>query len=283
MSSRDNKSPISAKIYLLLWFVSALGAVLSFITLQKNDLLGLDTFAAIVFGVASFFQQAAVYKDLHGLDQDPQSVADEYRNWLNERRERVVRGLIMFTLLFGVGKIADAFFPVLQHPIVQRLFDWIRTEAPAFVSWLTDIWTFLGLNEASKRFGLVCTFLFFFLLTWNIGALRGRLRPTPLRKNPSISDPLRYYALEIIINLQIVVFMVLTIISLIYWFLVFQGLTDGISGYAVLTIGLYALLVVALYAVKTKWSRERSVVCLKKILQKGVRLEQGLRSRTRRK
>lgn len=292
MTTRNNKGPISAKIYLFLWLVSALGAILSFIRLQKDSLLGLDNFAATVFGVASFFQQAAVYKDLHVLDQDPQSVADEYRNWINEPSERVFRGLIVITLVFGVGKFADAFLPLLAHAllILQPFFDLIQSTARPIVYWTKQIvswaafaWNTLGLNEADKRFGFVCTFLFSFLLAWNVGALRGRLRPTQLRKNPLISDPLRYHATEIIINLQIVVFMVLTIISLIYWFLVFLGVRDGIAWYAVLTIGLYFLLVVVLCAVKIKSSREWSVVCLKKILQKGVRLEHGLRSRTRRK
>jgi len=111
------------KIYKLLWVLGLMGAALAYLDLQGDDKLGLTRGGfgyslVIVLALATSFQQFSVYNEFYRIEgQYLSEVQEQYPNWIDRPRERILRLFILLSLLLGVGKLLEAIEPLMQRVI----------------------------------------------------------------------------------------------------------------------------------------------------------------------
>ncbi len=268
---------ISTKIYRVLWFAGLFGAISGYYELQHQNLLGISDYFAMALGFLTLGQQSTVYEDLHRLEdyddhrrvEEGKRIKREYRNWIDIRIERLLRAAIITALLFGVGKVANAFYPIVQF--LHYLIDYLANFTAAYV--LTDTDWLSMLTGATKSADKFMTFLegflhpkgevidlnrslfvlgslaaFLLLLTWNAAALYRRTCKPKLftgafreQLTAGSTSPI-VYAEEAVINFRIISFIFLTLIATVYWGVVYFGYAG--AGIAPYIVGLYILMFV---------------------------------------
>ena len=207
----------SSGMYKLLWGVGLGGAIASYVELKVETQLGarLGDLIAFVFATATIAQQWTVYSDIHSIEESPHLAARDYPVWLNTRLEWTMRVGIIFFLLFGVGKIADGFSPLLERVPCQFL-----TESKACETLKVTVIEFLRPQDPATNFSrnLFVTgtvFVFVLLALWNIFALGFRYG------NWKSTLPPEEKAHEIVVTARILWFSVLSVVCAVFWISVF--------------------------------------------------------------
>jgi hypothetical protein len=201
---------------------------------------GASQVAVWLLAIATLLQQYAVYNDLHEMEGNQKVAGAEYRNWLERSPERFIRFWIMVALLFGVGKIADQIYPLLQYDIG---FVGARTTLSAILRPIDS-----NTNLAHNLFVIGSVAVFFLLAGWNLCALIIRLR-----SRPTNHQTLKDFVGEWLITSRIAIFTFLSIICFFYWLFVFDS-SPYLSNWALAWVLIYLLLVLFILALRYEWS-----------------------------
>src|SRR6266850_5964175 len=128
--ARGSDHGISGSVYAALWSLGLSGTCVSFIQLyssQENPSVT-EKFVVGLLGITMVLLQTIIYWDLHKIEGNGPM---QYPNWINLRFERILRGSIIFSLLFGVGEVAHIFLPLVRYiqvPAVRdRIQDFLRS------------------------------------------------------------------------------------------------------------------------------------------------------------
>ena len=230
-----NSSQISAVWYRILWICALTGAIPSFLTLTQGNLLGIDNILSACLGIAILFHWFMVYQDIHQLEESTESLRNEYWCWVDSRAERMIRGIIVFFLLFGVGKIADGFLPLAQY--IQR------PEIKNFV--LEFLHPDIKKNLGASLFIRASVALYFFLAAWNVFALSLRLKNA--KSYPAGNRSHFHFT-----TIRIVCFCVLSVVCFFYWLLLSIGSLPSNPSLTFLA-GMYIILISIVFMFRSGW------------------------------
>ena len=246
---------IQEAVYTLV-FVFALGiAIFTYWSLQEGRGLGFDGSAAAWFGVATAFQQAALYIDLHRIEKERSTktghqetkqppISEDYGGaWLHTRLERVIRAAIIIFLLFGVGKLAS-----LVYPLIDCAGD------AGSRGFLCEVFVPDGTHKDSV-FIVGSLGVFASLLLWNLLAFLTRI---PHWKT-QWDDRLEHSRAKLVCA-RIVFFFCTAVLGTTYWALVLNGQFEIIGHFSTMMIVIYVVLIVVVYALRwevllKKWSK----------------------------
>ena len=200
-----SRSFISAKIYTLMFLLGLGGTLASMFELFNAKLGGNDRvgYFVVILAIGTVIQQVTIYNDLHLIEEDPTDAEKEYPAWLNMRLEVAIRIGIIILLLFGVGKIAETFYPLAKFIRVESL----RRAVTEFLQPENNTSVEFSRNFFVKGSAGV----FLLLLIWNSFALFYRCRSWPT--TAPRSDRVK----EFVITLRVVVFTVLSLLCAGYW------------------------------------------------------------------
>lgn len=129
---RGSHHGISGIVYGSLWIIGVLGSSIAFMEwshLQRqwsHRTDAVDQAVVLLLGMTTVLLLTAIYIDLHRMEY----ASDVYPGWQNRRLERVLRALILVSLVFGVGEVAHAFLPLAKaiqvEPIRDSLVNWLH-------------------------------------------------------------------------------------------------------------------------------------------------------------
>lgn len=213
---------VFTRVYLFLWILGALGAILSYVELVQKDsglLLAGGNFGVmwvVLFGVSSLFYQYLVYLDMDKLEHHDSSVQDEYRNWVNTRLERIIRLCIVVFLLTGVGE--------LGHPIIEIAKAFPKELGGEFHEQLDVIVRY-------KWFVWSATFVYVSLMLWNILAIFFR---TPL-ENPTPE----VWIENVLVFIRILLFVLSAFFCSLFWGCFALGLSWATAMVGTVFFGLF--------------------------------------------
>jgi hypothetical protein len=265
--------PISENLYMILWALGLFAVMASYFELWSADALGIQSYFVAGFAFVTLFHQGFIYSDMHQLDRAPPPLVREYRNWVNSRLERVLRIGIFVALLFGVGILGDALFPLVERflPLIKRLqFSVSQNGATVWVSPMADLKPNGELSRSLFVTGSICLFALLFL--WNLFAIYFRCRNQDqlavLQRFRSAGSRRRFYINEYLTDARITLFIFLTGISTIYWFMVFRGNKEGVDLVAEVLILFYIIIFSFFLALKLQTVRSRLVTGLDRLAAK---------------
>lgn len=248
-SARKRNRYLASSIYTALWVLGLFSAIASYINLQANRAFGHNVADWVVagFAIATLLQQYTVYKDFNRMEIDTADMEEDYRGWFDVRLERVLRVLILFFLLFGVGKVADVVYPLTQyHPSIYGL-QWLATPLNWFGGILRPADYRENLSHNLFVFGSVLVFIL--LATWNLLAFILKVATT--KKNLKTPEA-RVHAH--MISFRIILFTILSSICAGYWIFVYFG-WSALATLTEMWIGIYILLLVFGLALRRDSSR----------------------------
>lgn len=266
---RDELRPISDGLYRILWVLGLVAVMVSYFELWRDDALGIQSYFVALFAFVTLFHQGVIYSDMHQLDHAPSTLVCEYRNWVNSRLERIIRVGIFIALLFGVGILGDALAPLIDRLQFSPSDNPLPgSSAAGAIALKSSIKEFLQpRGELSKSLfvkGSIVLFILLFL--WNLFAIYFRLRNedrlSVLSRFRAAGTRRRFYINEILTDLRIVLFLLLTGISTTYWFMVFHGNREGTDLLTELLIVLYIIIFGFFFALKLESIRSRLVTRL---------------------
>lgn len=216
--------------YRALWIIGLANSALAFRTAFSKRTTEVDQYGyAVAFGVLTLIFLVILYADLERIETNPTQLTD-YPDWINRKSERLLRWLIVISLLFGVGEFSKALVPILSRDIG---FERFRSSA---IQFLTD-----SVSNSLLWGGI---FAFTFLLFWNVGALKCRQRFA--QRTPDATS--LQQATTIITTCRICCFLLVAILSAAYWLIVvafptYTGLYSlgGLALY-ILPAGIFLLL-----------------------------------------
>lgn len=196
---------------------------------------------AIALLIGTAVQQWFIYRDIHLIEESPEEVARDYPKWLNMRIEIILRVLIVLFLLFGVGKIAEDFYPIAQRiqvePVRQAVMNFLHPPPNSV--------------DFSRNFfvkGSAAVFLLLFI--WNFFALMFRFTNWPK------TSAARELARELVVTLRILIFCLLSGLYAIFWWLVLLRNTWTLDA-AQLMFGVYLIAVIFIGLLRLTWLRQR--------------------------
>jgi hypothetical protein len=251
---------ISSIIYTGLWGLALFGAALSYLTLQENKLLGFQGgfghFVFAIFGLTTLALQGAVYLDLHKIEDKLSDAKKEYPDYIERTHERFIRFLLMVSLLFGVGKIADVVSPFLKYDKVPLLNVEVGLKATR-----EAIGHLLHPDHSSQVlfvFGSIA--VFFLLFIWNAFACYHSFKA----RGPSRdADEL---AATGIIFAKIGLFAFLSAVCFLYWLLILIG-TDPTTFSLAFSI-VFSVCVIVAVPLRWDWVRQPVHQWLVRLLRK---------------
>ena len=182
-------------IYVLLWLLALGNLLIAFFDLynKKEEFIRQNSWLLSFFTIATIVQQFLLYLDLHAIDAHPEKAASNYPDWVGSGTEWLLRFLIIFSLLFGVGKIGSSLRPYFDSVNVNPIFNLLFGSTS---------------DKSSYELFLVwCPVVFSLLVIWNICALSHCLP----KKTLGLSS-----------NLRIILFTILSFLALIYSLLLIQ-------------------------------------------------------------
>jgi len=233
---------IFARVYLVLWVLGLLGAIGSFLELQRGQLLAPGDFVAAALGVAMLFQHYLVYRDLHIIEERPTDAAEDYPRWINRPFERFIRLCLLVFLLLAVGKVADVLTPLAENIRCVG----IRKGVLGFLDP-----NLRGGSVADTHFVKGSLGVFFLLFTWNVFALGCRM--LDLRGGyPAKGTRLRWW----LVTVRVAGFVVISFCALVYWAAVFLR-SSMRNDIAELLVFLYVLLLILTFALRSVRFRDR--------------------------
>jgi hypothetical protein len=212
-----------------------IGSAISYWKLQTEQLLGLGNYFAATFGIATLLLQLTIYRDLHKIEDSPDSARKDYLNWINVPGERWLRLGIMISLLFGVGKIADVVFPFLEYDIApSELKDWFKE--------ILRPRNKANLSQSIVVLGSLAVFTLLFI--WNLLAWLRRRGINP----DSIEDEAR----RVLVSWRIKIFIGLATFCVAYWYAVYVG-SHFVPDLSEVLILMYALGVLSILLLRNQW------------------------------
>lgn len=234
--------------------------LVSYLQLWSQNALGISSYFVLIFAVVTLLHQGVIYYDMHQLDHAPQLLIAEYREWVNTRLERFLRLGIFIALLFGVGVLGDALFPLLQKVHISDSPDHLTV---ALKTLRSTIGEFLQpTNESSKTLYVKGSILLFLLLCiWNSCAVYFRFYNSNFRsvlqRYKSAGSKSKYIINEVITDTRIIIFVLLTALSTAYWLIVFSGDKEEVDHMAELLIVVYIFFFLVFAALKNARIRSR--------------------------
>jgi hypothetical protein len=203
---------VATSVYRWLWTLALINAISAYIDVQRKTVVDISVGIAVIFGLASLAQLWLVYLDLEDIDARSNVLKNDYRGWIYTKRERSLRFWIMVMLLLMVGEVLDILYPLA----VKLTYVSCQQPEHRVPGWLCDLTTKKDIVDSWRDWlfvvGLLGTYAL--LALWNVGAIYGRHNEaTPgVAKNPG----------DDIVGGRIWTFMIMSIISAGYWFIVVQ-------------------------------------------------------------
>jgi len=163
------------------------------------------------------------------------------------RLERAIRFLILFFLLFGVGKVADSFHPLAERiqcvAVREAVSEFLRPRNPA--------------AHFSRNLFVTGSLAVFTLLTfWNVFALVFRIKQWP--STATTSESVHKW----IVTIRIGMFAILSFLCSLYWCFVFVD-SSAVRDVAEMIVPLYiiaAFLVMLLRLARSRqWLEDKLV------------------------
>ncbi|MFC1511624.1 methyltransferase [Candidatus Latescibacterota bacterium] len=224
---------VSASIYIVLFS-------LNFFTIVGFFFFQIPTkhWAIKTLGLAMLVMLFFVYFDIHSIEAH--KGYQKYSNWVNRQIEIILRVLILFSLIFGVGEVAHLLSPIVNYIKIPGIQNFLKN----FL--LDENIRTVGHSVFVK--GSISAF--FWLFVWNVGAIS-------FRSAKSFKDK-RWDWIAIGREGG---YVVLSVMSLIFWVLFYHN-SDVLPQYALLICLLFFFFYLfdMIMRVKTKWDLPEDVV-----------------------
>jgi hypothetical protein len=165
----------------------------------------------------------------------------EFKDWLGTKCEQLLRFVIVFALLFGVGKVAG----VLSHlagifPDGRPIFSTIRECLHEF-----------GDKGVQTKFFIWSSFIVFTLVfCWNLGAFVSRKMSMRRKQNATGMDDDKSLVLGSRDGWRIALYAVSSIFAALYWFT--EALNRDVGYIATLLAGVYLVASLAIFVLRNE-------------------------------
>lgn len=221
---------ISSTLYTILFVIAIWGAIFTFFKFRIDRALEIYDPLSVVLAIAIILHWIMIYVDIRLLENPTPSVQSDYSKWMNIPLERGLRWSIVILMLFGAGKIAEAFMPIaksIQRPEIKEII----------VNFL-DPETRKDLSSSLLVIGSI--WLYSCLVLWNAFAAYFRIKNRKL-----IAD----YRPEV--TFRIILFSVLSAVCLLYWAHLYGGFHLNSSRLNIFA-GAYAVLMAVVLLLKSE-------------------------------
>jgi hypothetical protein len=217
-SSENDKTRVSEWIQGTIWVLSLVSIPLYFHDILTKEADFGKYLATIIFGIVSLAQQIAIYLDIHSFENKIDEAKKEYGDWINHWGERFLRYMIFFGLLFGAGKVTEAIYSFLSrvgyYGSQGNFYEFIKPDG----------------KTHNYMFVMGASFVFLFIILWNIGALyyRKKITSTEKPKKNWITTRIKFFTFS-------------AIFALSYWLIILFDGNDAVGIFAILSLVIYSV------------------------------------------